>query len=130
MFNTLWYDTLTKPFLNPPNWIFSYAWGILYLMIFFAFVFFAKERTFASKRQGYIYFILQLIFNFLWTPVFFIFHNIILSVLIILILDILVIMNIKTFYKVSKISAYLLIPYLLWILFATYLNIAILLLNL
>ncbi len=130
MFNTIWYDTLTKPFLNPPSWVFSYAWGILYLMIFIALVFYIKEKTFVSKRRGYVYFFLQLIFNFLWTPVFFILNNIPLSVLVILILDALVILNIKSFYKISKLSAYLLVPYLFWILFATYLNISILLLNL
>ena len=130
MFNTFWYNTLTKPFLNPPSWVFSYAWGILYFMIFLSFIFYAKEKSIISKRKGYIYFILQLIFNFLWTPVFFILNNIPLSVLVILILDALVILNIKSFYKISKLSAYLLVPYLFWILFATYLNISILLLNL
>ncbi len=130
MFNSLWYNSLTKPFLNPPNAIFSYVWGILYFMIFLSFVFYTKEKSIISKRKGYIYFILQLLFNFIWTPIFFILNNIPLSVLIILILDILVILNIKSFYKISKLSAYLLIPYLLWILFATYLNISILLLNL
>lgn len=124
-----WYDSLIKPFLNPPAWIFTPAWIFLYFTMFLSLVFFAIKRARADKTKGYIYFILQLLVNFLWTPAFFMMKNVPLSVIIILILDILVILNIKYFYNVSRTAAYILIPYFLWLIFATYLNIGILILN-
>lgn len=79
--------------------------------------------------MGYIYFSTQLILNLLWTPAFFYLQNILLAVIIIILLDIFVVLTIKSFYKVSKISGLILIPYLIWIFFATYINIGYLVLN-
>ena len=129
MFDMTWYDSLIKPFLNPPAWIFTPAWIFLYFTMFLSLVFFTIKRARADKTKGYIYFILQLLVNFLWTPAFFMMKNIPLCLLIIVILDILVVLNIKYFYKVSRTAAFVLIPYFLWLIFATYLNIGILILN-
>lgn len=128
MFKSVWYYNLLKPPFAPPNWIFSPVWSILYFTILVAFLLYIFKLA-PNKKSGYIYFATQLIFNFLWTPIFFYLKNIVFALIVIILLDIFVILTIKSFYKVSKISALILIPYLIWILFATYLNIGYLVLN-
>lgn len=128
MFNSFWFNNLNKPFLSLPNEIFAPVWSVLYTLIFISLVFYVFKKE-TNKKQGYIYFFTQLILNLLWAPSFFIFKNISLALIIIIFLDIFVFLTIKKFYSVSKISGILLIPYFIWILFATYLNIGYLILN-
>ena len=128
MFKSIWYYNLLKPLFVPPDWIFRPIWLILYLTIFLALLLYIFNPT-KNKKEGYIYFSTQLILNLLWTPAFFYLQNILLAVIIIILLDIFVVLTIKYFYKVSKISGLILIPYLIWILFATYINIGYLVLN-
>ena len=128
MFKSVWYYNLTKPPLAPPDWIFPPVWSILYFSMLVALLLYLFKPT-QNKKSGYIYFIAQLILNLLWTPAFFYLRNIVLALIVIILLDIFVILTIKSFYKVSKISGLILIPYLIWILFATYLNIGYLVLN-
>lgn len=128
MFKSVWYYNLIKPPFAPPDWIFSPVWSMLYFIILVAFLLYIVKPA-QNKKSGYIYFTTQLIFNLLWTPTFFYMKNIVLALIVIILLDIFVILTIKSFYKVSKISALILIPYLIWILFATYLNIGYLILN-
>ena len=129
MFDTIWYDNLTKPFLNPPGWIFSPVWIILYGTLLAAIIIYSVVITKEKKFFGYVIFTVHMIFNFLWSPVFFILHKINISFAIIIIMDITAIILIKKFLSVSKIAGLILIPYLLWILFATYLNFQFLVLN-
>ena len=129
MYDSLWFDSLNKPFLNPPSWIFAPVWTILYLLIFASLVIYILKFTKQNKVRGYIYLVLQMCLNLAWSPVFFYFKNIGLALIIIILLDIFVVLMIREFYKVSKISGLLNIPYLLWILFATYLNISYFILN-
>ena len=128
MFKSVWYYNLTKPPLAPPDWIFPPVWSILYFSMLVALLLYLFKPS-QNKKSGYIYFIAQLILNLLWTPAFFYLQNIVLALIVIILLDIFVILTIKSFYKVSKISALILIPYLVWILFATYLNIGYFVLN-
>ena len=128
MFKSVWYYNLTKPPLAPPEWIFLAVWSILYFSMLVALLLYLFKPA-QNKKSGYIYFAVQLILNLLWTPAFFYLQNIILALIVIILLDIFVILTIKSFYKVSKISGLILMPYLLWILFATYLNIGYLVLN-
>ena len=128
MFKSVWYYNLTKPPLAPPDWIFPPVWSILYFSMLVALLLYLFKPA-QNKKSGYIYFAVQLIFNLLWTPAFFYLKNMFLALIVIILLDIFVILTIKSFYKVSKISSLILIPYLLWILFATYLNIGYLVLN-
>ena len=129
MYNSFWFESLNKPFLNPPFWVFPVVWTILYLLIFISLIIFILTKTEHDKIRGYVYFFIQLCLNFAWSPAFFYFKNIGLALVIVLLLDIFVIFMIREFYKVSKISGLLNIPYILWILFATYLNIAYFILN-
>ena len=128
MFKSVWYYNLQKPLFAPPNWIFPPVWSILYFTMFAALLLYIFKPA-QNKISGYIYFATQLTLNLLWTPSFFYLKNIVLALIVIIFLDIFVILTIKSFYKVSKISGLILIPYLIWILFATYLNIGYLLLN-
>ena len=129
MYNTIWYQNLTKPFLAPPNWLFGVVWPLLYVMIFVSLIFYIKGKAY-NKGSGYLFFILQLLLNFLWSPVFFIMQNITAALVVVILMDLFLILTIRKFYTVSKIAAYLLIPYLIWIIFATYLNAGYLVLNL
>lgn len=128
MFNSIWYENLTRPFLSPPKWLFAHVWGILYLTIFISFILYFLKKD-KNKRKGYIYFSIQIILNFLWTPAFFGAKNILLALIIIILLDIFLILTIKNFYPTSKIASLLLIPYLIWTIFATYLNFSYFILN-
>lgn len=129
MINLDWYNTLSKPLLTPPDWIFSPAWIILYITIFVSLIIFTTTISRKDKIKGYVLFILQLFLNILWTPVFFVFKNVGLALLIIILLDILVYFTIKSFYKISKQAGVILLPYFVWILYATYLNAGIYFLN-
>ena len=129
MFDSLWYDTLNKPFLNPPAWIFSPVWIILYATLLVALILYTIRFSRRSKVKGYVYFVVQILLNLAWSPAFFVAHNIGMALVIILLLDLFVIMTIIQFFKVSKIAGIIMIPYLIWILFATYLNISFFILN-
>lgn len=129
MFDLTWYHTLTQPPLTPPAWIFSPVWIFLYISMGVSLFIFAKEPSFENKTWGYILFFTQLLTNLAWIPAFFEFKNITLAFGIIVLLDILVIFNIFEFFKTSKPAGKILIPYLIWIIFATYLNLGFLILN-
>lgn len=129
MFDYNWYLTLNKPALAPPAWIFSPMWTILYISMLVALIIFAKEKTNRPKTWGFVLFFGQILVNLIWSPVFFYLKNIGLALAVIVLLDILVLLNIIEFLKVSKVSGYILIPYFIWILFATYLNFGYFILN-
>ena len=129
MFNSLWYDNLIKPALNPPAWIFTPVWIIMYGILLLSLIIYSIKITKQNKLFGYILFIVHMIFNLLWSPVFFIMQRIDIAFFIILILDLTAILIIKNFYTISKTSGLILIPYLLWLMFATYLNFELLRLN-
>ncbi len=129
MYDSNWYLSLNKPPLSPPSSVFVLVWSVLYILMFISLGLYITQDTQKSKIRGFIYFFIQLFFNAIWSPIFFILQNIGFALLVVIFLDIFVLMTIKEFYKISKISAYLLIPYLIWILFATYLNGAYLYIN-
>lgn len=124
-----WYAALAKPPLNPPNWIFGPVWSTLYLLIGIALALVILESTKHSKKRAYFWFGLQLTLNAMWSLVFFFLHSPWLGVAVIIALIISIVMTIREFYKIKKYSAWLLIPYLAWVCFATYLTIGIALLN-
>lgn len=129
MYNSLWYQSLTKPFLMPPAWLFAPVWTIIYILIAVSLVFYFTTYNGKPKTLGYVYFVVQMLLNFLWSPVFFYYQNIGLALVVIILLDIFVLLNIIEFRKISKLAGNLLIPYFVWILFATYLTLAINILN-
>ena len=125
-----WYQTLQKPTFSPPNWIFGPVWTILYfLMGVAAYLIWIKGLEKMAVKTALKFFLVQLLFNFLWSILFFGLHSPILALIDILILWILIVITVIKFYKISKTASYLLIPYLLWVSFATILNLSIVLLN-
>ncbi len=123
------YQTLIKPPLYPPSQLFGIVWPILYFLMGISLYLIYNSQKSQRQQKSIDLFLLQLFVNILWPVVFFRFQMYWLAVLVILLLDVLVAMTIKLFYTVNKKAAYLLLPYMLWILFATYLNIGIALLN-
>lgn len=128
MFNSTWYQNLIQPSFAPPDWVFQPVWNVLYLMITFALILYILSNN-DNKKVGYILFAIQTILNILWPLVFFGLKSILGGLFVIILLDVFVFLTIKKFYFVRKISAFLLIPYFCWVLFATCLNFAYLFLN-
>jgi len=129
MIDLNWYNELIKPVMSPPAWLFSPVWGVLYLTIIISFLLFLNKKTVFTKTGGYVWFTIQMLLNFMWTPAFFLLRNIGLALFIVILMDVAVFMTIKEFNKISKLAGGMLIPYFLWILFATYLNAGFFLLN-
>lgn len=125
--NSIDYTILVKPPLAPPKILFPIAWTIIYLLMGISY-FIYKRNGNDDKLDKTVYYA-QLFVNALWSIIFFVFKLRFISVLWILLLDVLVIFLIYLFFRKNKLSAYLQIPYLLWILFATYLTIGIFILN-
>jgi tryptophan-rich sensory protein len=121
-----WYQSLNKPVFNPPSWVFAPVWTVLYLLMGIA-VFLIWKRGFADKtgRAALACFIMQLVFNALWTPVFFGMREPLIAFGVIILLA----ATIICFHRISKLSAALLIPYIIWVSFAAVLNASICMLN-
>ncbi|WP_276388584.1 TspO/MBR family protein [Eudoraea chungangensis] len=118
-----WYLELNKPSFTPPNWLFGPVWTILYvLMGVAAGLVWAKGFYHVWVKTALYNFGFQLLVNALWSIVFFGLKNPFIALLIILVLLALILLTIKWFNVVSKTAAYLLIPYFIWVCFATILN--------
>ena len=126
-FKEPWYSLLNKPIFNPPDWIFGPVWTTLYILMTFSIWLYWHSQN-KVMSTVYIYFI-HLIFNTTWSVVFFVFHNIILALLVLIVLIVLIINLILRFKRVKILSAYLMIPYLLWCTFALILNVSLIILN-
>ncbi|MCQ2739588.1 MAG: tryptophan-rich sensory protein [bacterium] len=129
MIDLTWYNTLNLPAYTPPSWIFAPVWSLIYLSIIVSFLVFVLKPTLIDKKLGYVVFLIQAFLNVSWMPVFFIFHQTRTALIILILLCIFTIFNIKEFYKVSKFAGLLLVPYLIWLLFATYLSFGVMVLN-
>lgn len=125
-----WYASLNKPVFSPPNWVFGPVWTTLYFLMGVALYLVWREGIKKKKvKKAVTFFLIQLALNFIWSPLFFGMQNLFLGLVDIIALLVFLIITIVAFYRISKIAAYLLIPYLLWVSFATILNFSLLLLN-
>jgi tryptophan-rich sensory protein len=122
-----WYETLVRPSFQPPNWLFGPVWTVLYALLGIALVY--VWRSFKTGSVLRKIFTLQLALNAIWTPIFFGLHNLAVALIVILTMDILTVALIYRLWKPLRSAAWCLIPYCAWILFATALNAAILILN-
>ena len=122
------FNNLMKPILAPPGFLFPIVWTILYTLMGISSYLIYQENHYRSNCCLKIY-LINLFVNFLWSPIFFGLNLRLFAFIWILLLDMVVIYMIVCFYKVNKKAAYLQIPYLVWCLFATYLNLAFYLLN-
>lgn len=119
-----WYPTLIKPVFNPPAFIFGPVWTTLYLLMGVS-----LYLVWGKKKTKLKWFWKQLLLNVLWSVAFFGLKSPILGLLIIILLEISIILTIKSFSRVNKTATYLLYPYIAWVSFATILNLSIVILN-
>jgi translocator protein len=117
-----WYSTLNRSPLTPPNYVFPITWTILYAIIAICGWIIWRTPSFSALRLIKSLYVIQLILNWSWTPLFFHYHLTGLSFFVLVVLDILVSMMIYLAYPKGRSVSLLMIPYLVWILFASYLN--------
>lgn len=117
-----WFDSLAKPGIYPPPATFGIVWTALYVMIGLALATVVTAR--GARRRGFAIaaFIIQLLLNLAWSPLFFGAHRMSAALLLLVVLDVAVMITVVAFYRVRPRTAFLLAPYLAWILFATLLN--------
>lgn len=127
----LWYNSINKPSFNPPAWVFGPAWTVLYVMMGISFfIIWTKKNHNKKKQQALTFFFIQLFLNAIWSPVFFGLRSPMTGLIIIVLLWISILLTIINFLKISRTAAWLLVPYFLWVSFATVLNFYIWQLNL
>ena len=118
-----WFDNLQKPSWNPPGFLFAPVWTLLYALMGIAiWLIWKNETTTANKRSAYFAFALQLFLNFWWSIIFFRFQSPFFALIEILLLLAMILLTIFHFSKISKTAAWLLVPYVLWVSFASFLN--------
>lgn len=121
------FQSLKKPAISPPGWLFPVVWTILYILMGIACYLVLTSGK--ANRSALIAYGIQLIVNFFWPILFFSFEAYLLSFIWLVILWMLILVTMLLFYNISKPAGYLLIPYFLWVTFAGYLNLSIYLLN-
>lgn len=118
-----WYATLDKPSFNPPNWLFAPVWTTLFILMGIAvFLIWRKGLKKKEVKNALLIFLFQLIFNTLWSFLFFKFHSPFWALVDIAVLWVLILLSLVKFWKINKAAGMLLIPYLLWVSFASILN--------
>ena len=126
VFKEPWYSEIIQPSFNPPSWVFPPVWSTLYVMMSIAI--WRVWTTFFNSRILKLYFF-HLFFNCIWSIIFFGFHQIGLALINIIVILFFIIILMKEYLKIDKLSFYLMIPYFLWSSFALILNASILFLN-
>ena len=125
-----WYVFLVKPAFAPPNWLFAPAWTLLYILMGVAlFLVWRKGTGQPHVRESIIIFIIQLVLNATWSFAFFGLKSPVAGLINIVLLWLAILLTIISFFRVSRIAACLLIPYIIWVSFATALNYSIYLMN-
>ncbi len=124
-----WYATLKKPFFTPPNWIFSPVWISLFILMGISLFFVWRRTDHPRFKIAFIFFFVQLILNILWSLAFFGLRLPLLGLVDIILLWMAILLTIQHFSKVSKFAGALLLPYLIWVSFATLLNFSLWILN-
>ncbi len=120
-----WYLTLNKPLFTPPGWLFGPVWISLYFLMGVALFLIWQKKD----KKALTFFSVQLVFNAFWSIAFFGLKSPLFGLIVIIILWILILLTIIKFFKISKSAGWLLIPYILWVSFASILNFALFLLN-
>lgn len=125
-----WYAMLNKPPFSPPNWIFGPVWTLLYFLMGIAlYLIWVNGINKQKIKTAIVFFVIQLLLNFLWSVIFFGFHQPVLALIEIIILWFAIFMTMMKFLPISRSAGYLLLPYFLWVSFAALLNLSIVMLN-
>ncbi len=124
------FESINQPPLSPPGWLFPVVWSILFILMgISAYLVYMTPGFKKQKTTAFIVYATQLVFNFFWSIIFFNMQAYLFAFIWLVILWALIITNIILFYRISKPAGLLMIPYLLWVTFAGYLNFAIYLIN-
>lgn len=124
------YDTLKKSLLTPPDIVFPIVWTVLYILMgVAAYRIYMNNKFGKNDKNGYFYYLVQLLLNFLWAIVFFNLRLYGISFILIVVLLIFIIVTTIKFFRVDKIAGSLMIPYIIWVLFASYLTLYIWIFN-
>jgi translocator protein len=123
-----WYATINKPSFNPPDWLFGPVWSLLFTLMGIA-LWLVINSKHTNKKIALRLFVIQFVLNMLWSLIFFTWHQPLLAFVEIIVLIVAIIFTIKYFYTIHKSTLYLLLPYLLWVIFASILNASIAYLN-
>ena len=126
-----WYPTIKKPVFNPPNWVFAPVWTLLFIMMGIAagLVWDKLKENRELVKKGLFLFTIQLLLNIFWSYIFFSLKNLLLATIEIVLLLLIIFETYTVFKKVDKLAGRLLIPYLIWVSFATLLTVSIYFLN-
>lgn len=117
-----WFAALAKPDLIPPGWAFGVAWSALYVLMALAFAIVLHARGARGRAAAITAFVAQFILNLLWSPLFFRAHQVDQALVLIVALFMLVAVTAVLFWRVRRVAGLLLLPYLCWLAFASYLN--------
>ncbi len=124
------YANFNNPPLAPPSWLFPIVWSILYVLMGVSlYLVWNSKADYESKKGAIVFWVLQLAFNFIWSPIFFIWQNFFLAFIVLVLIFVFALITVIKFYNISKPAALLQIPYLIWLVFAGYLNLGVYLLN-
>ena len=121
-FGNQWFDALAKPSFMPPGWLFGVAWTILYILLGLALAIALAEPPSPRRKLGLTLFFIQLALNFAWSPIFFGLHQIGLAKIIIYLIAVLAAAAAGQFLRLRRPAGLLMIPYLMWLIFAATLN--------
>ncbi|MEI8048117.1 MAG: TspO/MBR family protein [Bacteroidota bacterium] len=117
-----WYASINQPSFNPPNWVFGPVWTTLYIILGISLFLIWKLDAGKQRNQAISIFMVQLLLNFCWSFFFFYFKMIGVALADIVVLWVMIVVMQVRFYKLKPVAAYINIPYLLWVTFATALN--------
>ena len=124
------YEGFVQPPLSPPGWLFPVVWTLLYLLMGYAsYRVLTAEAEPEKKKTALKFYGAQLIANFLWSPIFFGLDRYLLAFFVLIVLWVLIYITMKKFARVDELASDLLLPYILWVTFAGYLNLGVYLLN-
>jgi len=117
-----WYQTLIQPAAQPPGWVFGVVWPVLFFLIGLAFAMVLHAQSSRYRAPAIGLFVMQFLINLSWSPVFFHYHKVTAAFYIILVMLVMAIATTVAFARVRKAAAWLMVPYLVWISFASILN--------
>lgn len=117
-----WFASLNRPWFSPPNWVFGPVWTFLYLLMGISFFLIWKQDANRNRKLAFVVYFVQLLLNFAWSFIFFYFKMIGLALVEIVLLWLTIVAMLVLFHRVKPAAAYLNVPYLLWVTFATILT--------
>lgn len=123
------YATINKPLLSPPGWLFPIVWTILYILMGVAAYLIIRAEKNETRSYAVSIYVIQLIFNFFWSIIFFNLRQYYIAFIWLVMLWLLILYMLLLFYEIDKTAAFFIVPYLIWVTYAGYLNLMIVLIN-